>query len=198
MIYGNFENKYESSFFVSKLLVKYFIRNFVNLLPDSNFKNIADIGAGEGYLTTILARKYSQSTIYASDISSKLLDKLKAKNKFRNVIFERANVKKLKYKNNYFDLIILCEVLEHINNPNIALKEIYRVANKYVLISVPNEPVWRVLNILRFKYLKRLGNTPGHINHYSKKTILKLLRAEKFKIIKVKTTLPWIIILMKK
>ena len=60
------------------------------------------------------------------------------------------------------------EVLEHLDDPERALGEICRVSKRWVVCSVPREPVWRALNLMRLKYVGGLGNTPGHVNHWSK------------------------------
>ena len=60
------------------------------------------------------------------------------------------------------------EVLEHLDDPDAALAEICRVSKRWVITSVPREPVWRALNLMRLKYVSGLGNTPGHLNHWSK------------------------------
>ena len=39
---------------------------------------------------------------------------------------------------------------------------------------VPREPVWRVLNVARGRYVRWLGNPPGHIQHFSRAAFLAL------------------------
>ena len=88
-------------------------------------------------------------------------------------------------------------MLEHLEEPERGIKEIRRVAKKYVLLSVPNEPIWRILNIVRFKYWNHFGNTPGHINNWSTKAFIKII-SKSFNIIKIKNPLPWTILLCEK
>ena len=59
------------------------------------------------------------------------------------------------------------EVLEHVPDPARALSEIRRVGRESFVLSVPREPVWRIANVLRGRYVRDLGNTPGHVNHWS-------------------------------
>jgi len=59
---------------------------------------------------------------------------------------------------------------------------------------VPREPIWRILNMARGKYWRALGNTPGHLQHWSRSGILGLL-AEHFEIVEVRTPLPWTMVL---
>ena len=68
---------------------------------------------------------------------------------------------------NSYDLALLLEVLEHIEDFEAVLKNISEMKFKYLLISVPNEPFFRGSNLARLKYLKRLGNTPGHVNNFT-------------------------------
>ena len=60
-------------------------------------------------------------------------------------------------------------MLEHLERPRDALAEMSRVAGRALLLSVPNEPGWRISHMLAGKNLRALGNTPGHINHWSKR-----------------------------
>ena len=92
---------------------------------------------------------------------------------------------------------IILEVLEHVGEPDLVLREAYRVTSKYLLASVPNEPWWRIGNLARLKYIRDLGNTPEHINHWSVRSF-KTLISEYFRILKVETPVLWTFILAEK
>ena len=47
--------------------------------------------------------------------------------------------------------------------------------NGFILLSVPKEPIWRICNMARGKYWKDLGNTPGHIQHWTKKKFCRMV-----------------------
>lgn len=118
--------------------------------------------------------------------------------KNNKIDFSVQNAEKLsKYRDNEFDLVICCEVLEHVNNFEQALKELKRISKKYILISVPNEPIWRMLNMVRGKYWKALGNTPGHINHWGVISFGKLVKSEKLLILGKKYPFPWQMMLLR-
>ena len=68
-----------------------------------------------------------------------------------------------------FDLATAIEVLEHVPDPEQTVSEMARVARRHLLVSVPREPLWRALNMARGAYLRDLGNTPGHVNHFTKR-----------------------------
>ena len=100
-------------------------------------------------------------------------------------------------KKTLYDLVVSTEVLEHLDNPLRALKELSRISNRYIIISVPNEPLWRIANVVRLKYLSAFGNTPGHINHWSKASFSMLAK----KVCKVRvalTPIPFTILLCEK
>ena len=47
---------------------------------------------------------------------------------------------------------------------------------KYLLISVPNEPFFRGSNLARLQYVKKLGNTPGHVNNFTYLEFRRLIK----------------------
>jgi ubiquinone/menaquinone biosynthesis C-methylase UbiE len=88
-------------------------------------------------------------------------------------------------RKNSIDLVLLIDVLEHIPNPNRALKEIWRITD-YVILKVPieNNVSMNTLNVISFGLMrKKLSSRIGHINNFSKKDVLSLLRKNNFEII---------------
>jgi ubiquinone/menaquinone biosynthesis C-methylase UbiE len=106
------------------------------------------------------------------------------------VNYRVGSIYKLPYKDKAFDLVMACEVLEHLSKSGRALKEIKRVAKKNVIITVPNEPLWRLANIARLKYLKSLGNSPGHLQNWTYHQLKKLLE-QHFREVRIKNVLIW-------
>ena len=87
-----------------------------------------------------------------------------------------------------WDLVISTEVLEHLKNPKAALKELKRVSNKYILISVPNEPWFWLFNYTQW------GKDIGHVNKWSSKTFIKFLNSQGLKTLNVRTPFPWTLV----
>ncbi len=87
-------------------------------------------------------------------------------------------------------LVVCCEVLEHLDDPVRGVEILAALAQPYLLASVPREPLWRALNMARGKYLGALGNTPGHLNHWSRGGFLRVLE-RRFEVIEARTPLPW-------
>ena len=190
-----FTDKYKKANFIEKILLKNFFNTIKSIIPE-NIESVAEIGCGAGISTEKLRGFFvDQQTFFASDLDPELVEMAKEKNK--DVSFGVESIYDLKHVNGEFDLVFCLEVMEHLEEPEKALKEISRITKEYVIISVPREPLWRILNMARGSYWKNLGNTPGHINHWSKKGIAKFISKE-FKVLKVCSSTPWTIVLAQK
>jgi ubiquinone/menaquinone biosynthesis C-methylase UbiE len=158
-----------------------------------------ELGCGEGFSTEKIHKFLPQSAEFtASEYVKYLVPRAQKKNPKIKVIQE--SVYELKHKNDTFDLVFLLEVLEHLDYPDKALKEIKRVTKPegYIVVGVPREPLWRALNMIRLKYLKDFGNTTGHLNHWSTRGVTKFVEKHFGAVIARKTPLPWALVLAKK
>lgn len=191
---GNYFDKYNDTNIIVKKLMQGFFSSIDKMLLEIEFKTILEAGCGEGYVSQFLYKK--GNTIDAFDISEKVVQE--AQKAFPGIRFSVGSIYNIAAENGQYDLVIASEVLEHLEEPKTALCELFRVSKRYVFISVPNEPIWRVLNLARGKYIKDLGNTPGHIQHWSKSSIRKLCEENGGKILKESSPLPWTMILMEK
>ena len=188
---GNLYNKYSSKIPLVKFLMKNYFRQFDFLFSKCRgVRSILDVGCGEGYIIKYIKNKYDNKKLYLEgvDLSEDVINIAKKNNP--GVKFSKGDIYCLNYKDNSFDLVLATEVLEHLEKPEEALKELRRVSRKYIILSVPREPPFRIANILRLKYLKRLGNTPGHIQNWTRKNFEKLL-SKHFKKIIIKTAIIW-------
>lgn len=196
---GNFYNKYESKNPVARLLMKGFYSAF-----DAQFRSIAgqvssilDLGCGEGYFSKRIAES-TGLTVRAFDISPEAIKAAKHINPHPKITYAVKNIfDDVAFPLEPATLVVCLEVLEHLNVPEEALKIISALCSQYVLFSVPNEPIWRILNVLRGKYLLQMGNTPGHVNHWTPNQFLRLVE-KYFDIVYVERPFPWTMILCKK
>ena len=95
-------------------------------------------------------------------------------------------------------MVICTEVLEHLENPELALMELKRVSKKYILLSVPNEPFFMLANLLRGKNISRWGNDIEHINHWSFWSFQSFIKSKGVNIAKKFFPFPWTIVLVLK
>jgi SAM-dependent methyltransferase len=113
----------------------------------------------------------------------------------RNVLHADVD-ERLPFGDGEFDLASAIEVLEHVPEPDHTLAEMARVARRWLLVSVPREPLWRMLNMARGAYLRDLGNTPGHLNHWSKRSFVKLL-SRHGTVVEARSPFPWTMLLVR-
>lgn len=188
IVAGNVYNKYETKNPIARGLLNGFRRDLLELAAKAGPSTIHEVGCGEGFWTLCLRRLGYAAT--GSDFSGIAI--AQAKNnagESEKDIFFASDILSLGPEHGA-SLILACEVLEHLSDPAAALKNLAALAKPWFLCSVPNEPVWSILNICRGKYWSRLGNTPGHLQRWSKNAFLRLL-GENFTIIEVRTPFPW-------
>lgn len=196
IIAGNFYNKYETKNPIAKYLMKRFLNSLNLLISHTNVHEIHEIGCGEGHLSINIAKR--NKNVRGSDISQRIIEEAKANAQRRkiDINFKIADIYDLSPEYDAAELIVCCEVLEHLNDPDKALAVLSRLARPYLIASVPREPLWSILNLMRGKYLLDFGNTPGHINRWSKKSFLILL-SKNFDIVNTFTPMPWTMVLCK-
>ena len=102
----------------------------------------------------------------------------------------------LPFAKDEFDIACAIEVLEHVPDPDRTLAEMVRVARSHVLVSVPREPLWRALNVVRGAYVRQLGNTPGHVNHWSRGAFLDFVNRHG-RIAAIRSPFPWTMVLVR-
>ena len=187
-----FIGKYEETNPISKYLVDGFYGALESLIP-SDVATVLEAGCGAGYSADRIVPMLKNATYEGSDIGEELISI--AQEKHPNIPFSIESIYDLQREDNSFDLTLALETLEHLDDPLKALQELKRVSRKYVIISTPREPLWHALNMARLKYVGSLGNTPGHINHWSKRGFQKFASQEA-KVIDVRSPIPWNMILL--
>ncbi len=194
-IIEQFDTKYKHASFIGRLLINNFFKTIEKTIP-RDVKSVAEIGCGVGFSTLRLKEFFNEDvSFFASDVDPELVEIAQKRNP--EIVSHPESIYNLKHPDNKFDLIFCLEVLEHLEDPEKGLKELARITNKYAIISVPREPLWRVLNMARGKYWKEFGNTTGHLNHWSKKSFASFVSKE-FNILSIHPSLPWTIILAEK
>lgn len=177
------------------------IRNFMNcvlnLVEQTGKKNVFEVGCGEGQVMGVLYQHgyhvagmdYEQEAVEITRQNFKVHENI-------DINVRQGDVYGA-WQGSEGGMVICCEVLEHLSEPEKALRIIADRTNDYFLVSVPREPIWCILHFLAGKNWKTWGNTPGHINHWGKKKFVRLC-SHYGRVIEVRTPLPWIVVLVKK
>ena len=173
--------------------VRRFLAELDAFIQETGAPDVHEVGCGEGELSIRLAKE--GLAVRGTDLCSRIIEKARstAIAEKCSAQFEAIDVRNLGPEHRA-SLILCCEVLEHVGNPREVLSKLRELANPWLILSVPREPLWRVLNVFRGKYWMSLGNTPGHIQHWSSKEIRELLE-ESFEVLDVRKPLPWTILL---
>jgi SAM-dependent methyltransferase len=158
-------------------------------------RSILDVGCGEGVLTAKWAERLGDGRIVGIDLDDPKLKAEWAARERPNLSFRAEEATSLSFADGEFDMATAIEVLEHVPEPEQTLAEMARVAERWLLVSVPREPVWRMTNMARGAYLGDLGNTPGHLNHWSKRSFVSLL-SRYGKVEHVRSPFPWTMLLV--
>ena len=193
---GNTFDKYGSTNPVVRRLMDGFHSALDELWKIARPESILDVGCGEGVLTSEWAMRLDGGRIVGIDLDD---PKLKAEWEARrrpNLEYRAEEATSLSFADDEFDMASAIEVLEHVPDPETTLSEMARVARRHLLVSVPREPLWRMLNMARGAYLRDLGNTPGHVNHWSKVSFKRLL-SRYGAIQEVRSPFPWTMLLVR-
>lgn len=195
IVIGNAFDKYGSTNPVVKIMMKGFSSTLSNLVDAAKPLTIHEVGCGEGFWVCKWAKAGIQ--VKGTDFSIQVIQMAKENAVLHGIspdLFEAASIYDLEQESHSADLVVCCEVFEHLENPDAGFEALRRVVSKNLILSVPREPLWRFLNMTRFKYLKAFGNTPGHIQHWSKRSFLKTV-SRYFEILEVRSPLPWTMVL---
>jgi len=166
------------------------------LLALAGPRSLLDVGCGEGVLVQRWAQRLGDARVVGIDLEEPSVQAGWAEHQAPNLEYRVMSAAQLPFADGEFDLVSAIEVLEHLPAPERTLAEMARCADRHLLVSVPREPVWRMLNMARGAYLPALGNTPGHLNHWSKRSFVKLLERHG-EVIEARSPFPWTMLLVR-
>jgi len=193
---GNTFDKYGSTNPVVRRLMQGFESSLDELWRKAAPESILDVGCGEGVLTHEWAERLGDKPIVGIDLDDPKLRAEWEKRSRPNMELRAEEATSLSFADGEFDMATAIEVLEHVPEPEKTVAEMARVARSHLLVSVPREPLWRCLNMARGAYLKQLGNTPGHLNHWSKRSFTSMLRRHGT-IEEARSPFPWTMVLVR-
>jgi 2-polyprenyl-3-methyl-5-hydroxy-6-metoxy-1,4-benzoquinol methylase len=192
VISGNVYNKYESRNPLARAIMWNFTRTVMGMVKSTGARQILDVGCGEGYFSRLFAREGIK--VKAVDVSDKVIEIARSMTAPGTVTYEARGISALSAERDRSEMVAGLEIMEHVTDPEAALDKIASLAAPYVILSVPNEPLWRILNMARGRYLTRLGNTPGHLQHWSPAAFERFV-STRVRILEVRHPLPWTVIL---
>lgn len=151
--------------FITKSIRLNHMLTFVRSLETSPTR-VLDIGCGTGFFSKKISEIYPKAEIYGVDVSRSAL--LIAKQNYPKIKFIESDAElKLPFRNEFFDLIISGENIEHIKDVDTYLLEINRVmsGNGILILTTPNLASWLNRILLLF------GLQPFYLEPSLKKTL---------------------------
>jgi 2-polyprenyl-3-methyl-5-hydroxy-6-metoxy-1,4-benzoquinol methylase len=202
VVTGNTYDKYGSSNPVVRRLMAAFERELDELFEQSAPRSVLDVGCGEGVLVHRWAQRLAAreeadpARVVGIDLEEQSIQAGWAERQAPNLEYRVMEASSLPFAEGEFDLASAIEVLEHVPDPEHTVAEMARCAQRHLLVSVPREPLWRMLNMARGAYWPALGNTPGHLNHWSRRSFVKLL-SRHGEVLEVRSPFPWTMLLVR-
>ncbi|OIQ59000.1 class I SAM-dependent methyltransferase [Neomoorella thermoacetica] len=116
---------------------EYFLELILKIVGKSFLvgERFLDIGGGTGTNAAVIGRNFTEK--YSLDIKIPPVEK-----RMPGVIYIQGDAHCLQYDDNFFDVVSLFSVIEHLKNPQVALKEAARVLKQGGLLIIQG-PNWR-------------------------------------------------------
>ena len=184
---GNTYDKYGSTNPMEQRMMRGFMRSLDEMMAGLSPRRILEIGVGEGHVMSRVRERFPGVPLVGLDLPD---DELGADWRDKGLPCMFGDATTLPFPDDSFDLVLAIEVLEHVPTPDHALSELSRVCSGTFIGSVPFEPIWRAGNLVRRRYVKQLGNTPGHVNHWTRWGFRKFV-GTRFHVQQVRSPLPW-------
>jgi ubiquinone/menaquinone biosynthesis C-methylase UbiE len=192
VVIGNHTQKYTARNPAIRLLTQRWVANLDRVFgrigcdPLGPPEQALEIGCGEGVIADRLYLRWGE--VVALDLPDA---GLRADwRRYGGPRFLHASAHQLPFADNRFGVVVAAEVLEHLPDPVKGLQEMARVGRRHLVLSVPREPVFRSCNLVAGRYVRDLGNTPGHLNHWSKRSFVRLV-SQVAEIKEVTSPFPW-------
>lgn len=166
-----------------------------------NAERILDLGCGDGNVTIRIAEACCAKEVFGVDVDDQALQQ--AQRKGMTVVKADLNVDKLPFQANYFDLVIMAEVIEHLLDPDHALQQVQRVLKPggYLLLTTPNlgwyvnrlvllfgyQPYWTGCGRYNVgKFMRSIREPAGHLRLYTMRALKQMLILHNFMIVTIK------------
>jgi phytoene dehydrogenase-like protein len=184
---GNTYDKYRSKNPIERRLVDGFFAALSDTLPRRPPETVLEVGIGEGEVSSTLRSLYPRSQIVGVDL---LDDVLAAEWRARDLVGVYADITHLPFP--------LEDLRPRDGHRGARARAVpggrprgARAPQQRPSRAVgAREPIWRAANLAPGKYLSDLGNTPGHIQHWSRRRFTELVGAQ-LDVVTVSTPFPW-------
>lgn len=151
-----------------------------------NREKILDVGSASGWFISEISKKFPESKCFGIDIYDKGISY--AKKKYPQIEFKVADAHSIPYKDNFFNVVICTEVLEHVDDPWQVVMEIKRVLKRNGVAIIELDSGSWLFSIVWYLWRKSKGRiwNESHLHSFNVKKLDKLINSCGFKIIRKK------------
>ncbi len=160
------------------------ITAFKNIVNNRNFGKILDVGCASGTLTNKISKVFPKSEIIGVDVYK---DAVRfGKKMYPHINFIKADAHRLPFENNFFDLIICYETIEHVKNPDKVLRELKRVSKNDGMIVVAMDSGSLLFRFVWWIWEKTKGKVwqDAHVHPFHHDELEQIIKKVGFKIIR--------------
>ena len=157
----------------SRWYLRRVMETLYRLIASTRPSSVLDAGCGEGFVIRYLVCRDQSLRVTGVDLQPEAIQYAK-EYVSGPVTFQVEDLQDLSFPDNSFDTVVCSQVLEHLDDAESAIAELKRVARKYVIISVPNEPYFKWIN--NIAQATRLCMDPGHVNFWSHTDFQNIIR----------------------
>lgn len=157
--------KYTNRNPIHRLTLGRFFDALADELLRMNPESVLEFGCGEGLLLEQLKKRGIRFRSYTGiDLRDDALEH--ARSLHPEHLFLKADLLQWDHPAASYDLVIASQVLEHLYMPEVFMERLMHFCGRNILLTVPLEPWFRIMNLLRGRDVFRLGNHPEHVNHW--------------------------------
>ncbi len=155
---------YNSGNFLVRYIHNNRLQNITNQFPNESELYVLDAGCGEGHLLVHLVKKNPHNNYYGADVTEVALTK--ARERCASARYLLTDLAKIDLADNFFDIIVCTETIEHIDDYRSVLKEFKRLLKPggILILTFPNEFWWTISRLI-------LGRRPirvvDHVNFFT-------------------------------
>lgn len=145
-------------------------------------QRILDAGCGEGITLERLIKEFPQRNIHGIDIDEYNVEVCSQ----HKLPVERGDVMHMKFSDELFDCCLFLEVVEHLEQPHLALAEIRRVLRSKgkVILIFPNDFMFKIARLVCFKFKEAFAPS-GHVKQWTPRCMRKFLHNCGFNVISI-------------
>lgn len=154
-------------------------RRFSEISKYSPKGNLLDIGCGAGFFLDAAAEQ--GLSVYGVELSTEAASKTRQRHK--NIF--NGPLENAKYQDSFFDVVAIFDLIEHVLDPDITIKEIHRIVKPggLIIFTTPDISSWHAR--IMGKYWYQI-NPHQHLFYFSPHTMKKILEKNGFTVVEIK------------